>query len=97
MTSASAVSHLAPPAALMFMADMRGRVLLLALVLAAPLTVGCMVRTHSQPPPGRASGGHVPPGQIRSAQVHERNAARKADHDQGHRHAHGNGHGHGHD
>jgi len=92
------VSHLAPPAALMFMTDMRGRVLL-ALVLAAPLTVGCMVRTHSQPPPGRASGGHVPPGQIRRAEVHERNDARKAEHDHGNKHGQhqARGHGHGHD
>ena len=70
----------------MFMADMRGRVLL-ALVLAAPLTVGCMVRTHGQPP-GRASGGHVPPGQIRRAEVHQRNDARKAERGQGNKHGH---------
>jgi len=79
----------------MFMARMRGRVLL-ALVLAAPLMVGCMVRTHSQPPPGRASGGHVPPGQIRSAQVHERNAARKAERNQGNKHGHHQARGRGH-
>ena len=93
------MSHLAPPAALTFMADMRGRILL-ALVLAAPLMVGCMVRTHSQPPPGRASGGHVPPGQIRRAEVHDRNAARKAERNQGNKHGHhqarGRGHGRGH-
>ena len=88
------VSHLAPPAALMFMARMRGRVLL-ALVLAAPLAVGCMVRTHSQPP-GRASGGHVPPGQIRRAEVHERNDARKADRNQGNKHGHHQARGRGH-
>lgn len=82
----------------MFMTDMRGRVLL-ALVLAAPLTVGCMVRTHSQPQPGRASGGHVPPGQIRRAEVHERNDARKAEHNHGNKHEQhqARGHGHGHD
>ena len=80
------MSHLAPPAALMFMADMRGRVLL-ALVLAAPLTVGCMVRTHS---------GRVPPGQIRRAEVHDRNAARKAERNQGNKHGHHQARGRGH-
>jgi hypothetical protein len=44
------------------------------------------------PPP--AHGGHVPPGQIRSAEVHERNAARKAAHDA--QKGDGDGHGHGH-
>jgi hypothetical protein len=61
-----------------------------------------------QPPP---PAGHVPPGQIRSAEVHERNAARKAAHDadKARKHGrpghdddddddddHGHGHGHGH-
>jgi hypothetical protein len=72
-----------------------GRQILFALVLAAPLAAGCMVRSYSQPPPGRASGGHVPPGQIRRAEVHERNAARKAEHKQGRNDGHrGRGHGH---
>jgi hypothetical protein len=78
----------------MFMADMPGRVLL-ALVLAAPLTVGCLVRTHGQPPPGRASVGHVPPGQIRRAEVHERNDARKAERSQGNKHGHHQSRGRG--
>jgi hypothetical protein len=44
------------------------------------------------PPPGR-----VPPGQIRSAEVHERNAARKAAHEAEKAERKGNKHGHGYD
>jgi hypothetical protein len=69
--------------------------LLIAGIFTASLLAGCMVRTHSQPPPGHASGGwrtapagppprHVPPGQIRRQEVHERNAARKEAHGRGH-------------
>jgi len=76
--------------------------LLIAGVFTASFLTGCMVR--SGPPPGHASGGwhgapagppprHVPPGQIRRQEVHERNAARKEAHD----HGHGHGHGHDHD
>ena len=79
-----------------------GRILM-ALVLAAPLAAGCMVRSNGHgPPPAHASGGwrggpqpgHVPPGQIRRAEVHQRNEARKADRGNGHGRGH---HGHGHD
>jgi hypothetical protein len=34
-----------------------------------------------QPPPPPPPAGHVPPGQIRAAEVHQRNAERKAAHD----------------
>ncbi len=62
--------------------------LVLAALLAVPMAAGCVVRGHphahggppphargwrSAPPPGR-----VPPGQIRRAEVHERNDQRKA-------------------
>jgi hypothetical protein len=86
--------------ALPFMAH-RPRDLLLVLVLAAPLATGCMVGTRSRGRPAHASEGwrgspppqRVPPGQIRRAEVHERNEARK-----GHGNKHeDHGHGHGHD
>jgi hypothetical protein len=98
------MSHIAPSGAPIFM----GRILM-ALVLAAPLAAGCMVRSNGHGPPAHASGGwrggpqpapppsHVPPGQIRRAEVHERNEARKADHKDGHGHGHHPGRGHDHD
>jgi hypothetical protein len=67
--------------------------LLLALVVAAPLAVGCVVGTHSGGRPAHAGGyrgspppQRVPPGQIRRAEVHQRNEARKAErrHEHGH-------------
>jgi len=86
------MSHIASQKAPISMAR-----ILMALVLAAPLAAGCMVRSNGHGPPARASGGwrggppagHVPPGQIRRAEVHQRNEARKGG---GH-----HGHGHGHD
>jgi hypothetical protein len=69
--------------------------MLLAMALAAPLATGCVARSQGHGPPAHAWGwrgggpspGRVPPGQVRRAEVHERNAARKEQH----------GHGHGHD
>ena len=58
--------------------------------LVGCLGTGCVVYTHPRrpppPPPVVVLGppppqGHVPPGQIRAAEVHERNAARKAAHE----------------
>ena len=74
------MSHIASQKAPISMAR-----ILMALVLAAPLAAGCMVRSNGHGPPA----GHVPPGQIRRAEVHQRNEARKGG---GH-----HGHGHGHD
>jgi len=73
---------------LILMAHQRGY-LAFACVLAASLA-GCMVRTQSRP----AASHHVPPGQIRRAEVHERNAARKSAHDEGRNHGRHRGHGH---
>jgi hypothetical protein len=85
------VSHCGAVGDLILMAHQRGY-LAFACVLAASLA-GCMVRTQSRP----AASHHVPPGQIRRAEVHERNAARKSAHDEGRGHGHHRGHGHGHD
>lgn len=83
--------------------------LILAGLLALPLAAGCVVRAHPHAhpgPPPHAHGWrsappprHVPPGQIRRAEVHERNDQRKAarrtdkeDNKHGHHHR-GRGHG----
>ncbi len=94
------VSHPRRPADLPFMAH-RMRDLLFALAFVAPLATGCVVGTQSRGRPAHASGyrgapppQHVPPGQIRRAEVHQRNEARKAERTQGHKHG---DHGHGHD
>ncbi len=45
----------------------------------------CVVSSTNDPPrspPPNESGKSVPPGQIRSAEVHERNAERKAEKDE---------------
>ena len=93
-----ALSRIATAGAPMFMAR-----ILMALVLAAPLATGCVVRSHGHGPPAHASGGwrggpppgHVPSGQVRRAEVHQRNEARKADKNGPGRGHHGRGRGHG--
>jgi hypothetical protein len=49
-----------------------------AFVAVFSLCIGCVV--SSSPPPGPAKP--VPPGQVRSEQVHERNEERKAEKDE---------------
>jgi hypothetical protein len=72
---------------------MKGRSV--ATLVAAVLCGGCAVQLEGPPrrqppppvvvvrpaPPPPPPAEHVPPGQIRAAEVHERNAARKAAHD----------------
>jgi hypothetical protein len=76
---------------------------LAALAILAWTTSGCIVSHPRRPPPrvvvvAPHHHGHVPPGQIRSAEVHERNAARKAAHDaEKAEKKRGKHHGHGHD
>jgi hypothetical protein len=76
---------------------------LAAAVLFPSLVAGCVVSTYPRrPPPFVVVGpppapGRVPPGQIRSAEVHERNAARKAAHDAEKAERKRDKHGRGHD
>ncbi len=53
-------------------------------VAVIALMSGCVVSSNEPPPnpPPNESGKRVPPGQIRSAEVHERNAERKAEKDE---------------
>lgn len=86
------MSRAGPAAALISMAHFRS--LVLCTLMLAPLATGCVVRSHGHGPPAHASGGwrsggRVPPGQVRRAEVHERNDARKAAHAQGRKRGHG--------
>jgi hypothetical protein len=54
------------------------KIALAAFVLVLSLFTGCVV--SSSPPPGSAKP--VPPGQVRSERVHERNEERKAEKDE---------------
>ena len=77
------LSHLARPETLLFMRRTPA-ILWLTVVLAVPAG-GCLVRSYG--PPERADGrwrGGPPPGQVRRAEVHQRNEERKEARDHGH-------------